>query len=82
MRAQIGEKTMSLRQKALAAGLAATLATSLLGGVAFGAKKITYAEAWRLCKAELDNSKTYAGWVSNDRYLRGGACMHKYGYRF
>jgi len=73
---------MSLKQKLFAAGFIATLATSMTVGAAFGAKKITYAEAWRLCKAELDNSRTYAGWVSNDRYLRGGACMHRYGYRF
>ena len=73
---------MSLRQKALVAGLSATLATALFGGVALAAKRITYAEAWRLCKAEMDNDKVYSNWVSNDRYLRGGACMHKYGYRF
>jgi len=73
---------MSLKQKAFVAGLAMTLATCVLGGAALGAKRITYAQAWRLCKAELDQDKVYSNWVSNDRYLRGGACMQKYGYRF
>lgn len=70
---------MSLRQKVFVAGLAATLVTSLLGGAAL-AKKITYAEAWRLCKAEIDKSGAHAHWVSNERYHRGAACMHKYGH--
>jgi hypothetical protein len=72
---------MLLTQKALAGGLAVTLATSMLVGAAFGAKRITHAEAWRLCKAELDNARVPSGGVSNERYHRGGACMHKYGYR-
>lgn len=73
---------MFLRRKALAAALAAaTFATSLLGGAALGAKRITWEEAWRLCLQELADSRTYPGWVSNDRYLRGGACMYGYGYR-
>lgn len=72
---------MSLPQKALAAGLAAMFATSLLGGAALGAKKVTYAQAWRLCKAELDNARVHSQGVSNERYHRGAACMHRYGYR-
>ena len=72
---------MSLRQKAFAGGLTFTLATSMLVGAALGAKKIPYAEAWRLCKAELDNARVHSGGVSNERYHRGGGCMHKYGYR-
>ena len=71
---------MSLRQKAFAAGLAAALVTSLLGGAALGAKHITYAEAWRLCKGELDNARVHSQGVSNERYHRGAACMHKYGH--
>lgn len=71
---------MSLRQKAFAAGLAAALVTSLLGGATL-AKHITYAEAWRLCKAELDNGQVNSPAASNERYHRGAACMHRYGYR-
>jgi len=71
---------MFSRQKVFATGLAATLAMSVLGGAALGAKRITYAEAWRLCKAELDNARVHSAGVSNERYHRGAACMHKYGH--
>lgn len=72
---------MSLRQKAFTGGLAFALATSMLVGGALGAKRPSYAEAWRLCKAELDNAGVPSGGVSNERYHRGSACMHKYGHR-
>jgi hypothetical protein len=72
---------MSLQQKTFAAGLAATLAASLLGGPVLAAKRITHAEEYRLCKAEVDSAGAHAHWVSNERYHRGTACMHKYGYR-
>lgn len=72
---------MSLGQRAFTAGLAAALVTFLLGGAALGAKRITHAEAWRLCKAELDNARVHSQGVSNERYHRGAACMHRYGYR-
>jgi hypothetical protein len=71
---------MCLKQKAFAAGFAAAFTMSLLASPAL-AKKVTYAQAWRLCKAEMDKDRIYSNWVSNDRFLRGGACMHKYGYR-
>jgi len=71
---------MSLKQKVFATGLAAALATSLFGA-AVSAKHMTYAEAYRLCKAEVDSSRAHAAWVSNERFHRGAACMHKYGYR-
>jgi hypothetical protein len=70
---------MSPIQKAFAAGLAATFVTTLLGAP-LGAKTISYAEAWRLCKAEIDKAGAHAHWVSNERYHRGAACMHKYGH--
>jgi hypothetical protein len=71
---------MSLGQKAFAGGLAFTLATSVLVGAALGANRPSYAEAWHLCKAELDNARVHFGGVSNERYHRGAACMHKYGH--
>jgi len=39
---------------------------------------VTYRQAWRLCKAMLDREGVPTD--SNDRYLRGGACLAKYGY--
>jgi len=44
-------------------------------------KKVSFEQAWKLCKAELDRDKipTTTG-QSNERYIRGGACMKRYGY--
>jgi len=44
-------------------------------------KKLSYEEAWQHCKAVLDREKipnTTA--ASNERFVRGGACMKHYGY--
>ena len=71
--------------------LAAIVAFGIAGALGFAGdasaatkKKVTYEQAWKLCKAELDKEKipttTDAG--TNERYLRGGACMKKYGYGF
>lgn len=44
-------------------------------------KKVSFEQAWKLCKAELDRDKipTTTG-QSNERFIRGGACMKRYGY--
>lgn len=44
-------------------------------------KTISFERAWTLCKAELDREKIPGPGISNDRYIRGGACMARYGYR-
>lgn len=44
-------------------------------------KKVTYEQAWKLCKNAL-NRETHSNLDTNTRYLRGGACMAKYGYKF
>jgi hypothetical protein len=44
-------------------------------------KKVTYEQAWKLCKEAL-NKETHSNLDTNTRYLRGGACMAKYGYNF
>ena len=44
-------------------------------------KKVTFEKAWKLCKAELDRDKIPAtSAMSNERFIRGGACMKRYGY--
>jgi len=44
-------------------------------------KKLTYEQAWAHCKALLDKEKTPGTTtMSNDRMVRGGACMKHYGY--
>ncbi len=61
-----------------------TVACGALGAasIASAAPKLSYAAAWRTCKAELDRERVPGPMVSNDRYIRGGACMARYGYRF
>ena len=44
-------------------------------------KKLTYEEAWTKCKAIMDREKTPGTTTSsNERFVRGGACMKHYGY--
>lgn len=44
-------------------------------------KKVTYEQAWKLCKQALAK-ESHSILDTNTRYLRGGACMAKYGYSF
>jgi hypothetical protein len=44
-------------------------------------KKVTYEQAWKLCKEAL-GKESHSALDTNTRYLRGGACMAKYGYSF
>jgi len=49
--------------------------------MAFAAKKpahVSYERAWALCKEFVDVLPRDA---QSQRYSRGAACMHKYGYR-
>ena len=43
-------------------------------------KKLSYEEAWTKCKAIMDRQKTPTTTTSNERFVRGGACMKHYGY--
>jgi hypothetical protein len=49
---------------------------------AFAAKKVSYEQAWKRCKALLDKEMPSTAENQNERYLRGGACLKKYGYGF
>ena len=42
------------------------------------AKKLTFEEAWAKCQVEVDKLQKDA---QSQRYSRGSACMHMYGYR-
>ena len=73
---------MSVKQRVISSGIAVVIAASTtFFGSALAQKKISHAEAWRLCKAELDKERAPNTLVNNERYFRGGACMHRYGYR-
>jgi hypothetical protein len=67
----------------VAVAVAAALGFTADASAAAKKKKVTYEQAWKLCKAQLDKDKVPGvGTQSNERYLRGGACMKNYGYSF
>ncbi|HET9718414.1 MAG TPA: hypothetical protein VFP60_19770 [Pseudolabrys sp.] len=45
-------------------------------------KKLTYEQAWQVCKKEMDKMGIFGtGVQANERHTRGAACMKKHGYR-
>ena len=45
-------------------------------------KKLTYEQAWDVCKKEMDKMGIFGtSTQANERHTRGAACMKKYGYR-
>jgi len=67
--------------------LSAVLAIALIGGVGYAGdalakKKVSYDQAWKICKDQMDKDKIPGTTgQSNERYTRGAGCMKKYGYR-
>ena len=77
---------MTIKKKVFVA-LAAVAVAAALGFTADASaatkkKKVTFEQAWMLCKALLDKEKVPGTGTSNERYVRGGACMKGYGYNF
>jgi len=75
------EKTMTLKV------LTALLAAALVAGFTFDSasakhKKVSYNQAWKICKDQMDKDKIPGTTgQSNERYTRGAGCMKKYGYK-
>ena len=72
-----------LKVKSLRVVIALSIAMPLgFADVAFAAKKppahITFEEAWARCKVHVDKLQADA---QSQRYSRGAACMHMFGYR-
>jgi hypothetical protein len=67
---------------ALLAAATISAAPDFIGNaVAATKKKMTYEEAWIYCKNKMDSDKVYGTQLmSNERFLRGGACMKHFGY--
>jgi hypothetical protein len=62
--------------------LAFAVSLGLAGNASAAKKKVTYDQAWALCKAELDKAGAYGTALApNERHTRGAGCMKKYGYR-
>jgi hypothetical protein len=73
----------NLGSRSLVLAVAATLATSFtVGDVAVAQKKMTYEQAFRSCKAELDSQGVFGTSLSaSARTTAGAGCMRKHGYR-
>jgi hypothetical protein len=68
----------------LAAAVTLSVAAMLASGPALAqkkaAKKLTYDEAWSVCKKYVDEG--VKSWdQTSQRYSRGASCMKKYGYK-
>jgi hypothetical protein len=59
--------------------IAASLAVAGPASAASKGKKLTLEQAWALCKAQVDRDFTTE--QHRDKYLAGGACMRRHGYR-
>jgi hypothetical protein len=45
------------------------------------AKKLTFEQAWKLCKQKLDKEQAAGTMLQgNERFIKGGACMKDLGY--
>jgi hypothetical protein len=45
-------------------------------------KKLTYEQAWDVCKKEMDKMGVFGtSTQANERHTRGAACMKKHGYK-
>jgi len=79
------ERTMTLNYRVLAVLLASAFVTG--PGLAENApaatkKKLTYEQAWDVCKKEMDKMGIFGtSTQANERHTRGAACMKKHGYR-
>jgi hypothetical protein len=74
--------TLSLLRIAVAISICAAFAMPTVASAQQKQKKVSYEQAWKLCKAALDKEGPATPLNTNDRYIRGGACMAKFGYGF
>ena len=63
---------------ALAVAMPLGVADTALAAKAKPVEKLTYEQAWAKCKKFVDVLQRDA---QSQRYSRGAACMHQYGYR-
>jgi hypothetical protein len=74
-------------RRSMKSPLTAVLAAALIvafgyGGDALAKKKVSYDQAWKICKDQMDKDKIPGTTgQSNERHTRGAGCMKKYGYR-
>lgn len=69
-----------IRNVTILVGIIAVVALAGLPEHASAAKKMSLAQAWKACKAQIDKDLPVTTDNQNERYLRGGACLKKFGY--
>ena len=74
--------TLNYRMLTLIVAGAFVAAPGLAENALAAKKKLTYEQAWEVCKKEMDKMGIFGtSTQANERHTRGAACMKKYGYR-
>lgn len=75
---------MTLNYKILTMLVAGAFVTAwgFADGALAAKKKLTYEQAWEVCKKEMDKMGIFGtSTQANERHTRGAGCMKKYGYK-
>jgi hypothetical protein len=72
-----------LKSNLLGAAIVLSLATpfAFVDTASAAAKKLTYEQAWEVCKKEVTSVLGGDPGTTAGRYTRGAACMKQHGYR-
>jgi hypothetical protein len=73
--------TLNYRILTLLVAGAFVAASGLADNALAAKKKLTYEQAWDVCKKEMDKMGIFGtSTQANERHTRGAACMKKHGY--
>jgi hypothetical protein len=78
------ERTMKLNYRMLAVLVVGmfVMGPGLAENAMAAKKKLTYEQAWDVCKKEMDKMGIFGtSTQANERHTRGAACMKKHGYK-
>jgi hypothetical protein len=78
------ERTMKLNYRMLAVLVVGmfVVGPGLAENAMAAKKKLTYEQAWDVCKKEMDKMGIFGtSTQANERHTRGAACMKKHGYK-
>ncbi|HTL64998.1 MAG TPA: hypothetical protein VL305_08385 [Pseudolabrys sp.] len=74
--------TLNSRILAMLVAAAFVAAPGLADSALAAKKKLTYEQAWDVCKKEMDKMGIFGtSTQANERHTRGAACMKKHGYK-
>ena len=74
--------TLNYRILTLLVAGAFVAASGLADNALAAKKKLTYEQAWDVCKKEMDKMGIFGtSTQANERHTRGAACMKKYGHK-